>query len=184
MQSVIKGLILTCLIAGVVAGQQATPGPGFAPTEQPTPQKRGWVSRILHPFSSSHPAKYKDPKLRGLQVQLQIAPQPIKLSEVRQLEIKVTVTNASKRTIELMFPTDQRIEIYLINSAGVILTKWSDNHAIAPKPESVLINPDEHLEYNETIATRDLTPNKVFIAEAFFPNYPDLQVRQKFLTER
>jgi hypothetical protein len=44
-----------------------------------------------------------------------------------------------------------------------------------------LINPQERIEYNETIATRDLTPNKVFIAEVFFPQYPELRIRQKFL---
>ena len=81
----------------------------------------------------------------------------------------------------LDFPTNQRIEIYLTSSEGNILTKWSDNHAIAEKPATILINPQERIEYNETIATRDLTPNKVFIAEVFFPQYPELRVRQKFL---
>ncbi len=62
-----------------------------------------------------------------------------------------------------------------------MLTKWSNNHAITETPGTVLINPQEHVEYNETIATRDLTPNKVFIAEAFFPKYPELRSQQKFL---
>ena len=119
--------------------------------------------------------------MRGLALDLQITPQTVKLSEVRQLEIKVTLTNLSKRPVTLEFSTNQRIEIYLRNSAGNILTKWSDNHAIAERPATVLINPQEHAEYNETIATRDLTPNKVFIAEVFFPAYPELQIRQKFL---
>ena len=70
-----------------------------------------------------------------------------------------------------------------MNSAEVVLTKWSDNHAVNEKPSLVLINPGEHVEYKETISTRDLTPNKVFIAEVFFPKYPDLRIRQKFLTE-
>ena len=35
---------------------------------------------------------------------------------------------------------------------------------------------------NFSIATRELTTNKVFIAEVFFPKYPELRVRQKFLT--
>jgi hypothetical protein len=83
--------------------------------------------------------------------------------------------------VTLDFPLNQRIEIYLTNSEGNILTKWSDNHAIAEKPATILINPQERIEYNETIATRDLTPNKVFIAEVFFPQYPELRVRQKFL---
>jgi hypothetical protein len=69
----------------------------------------------------------------------------------------------------------------LMNSEGNILTKWSDNHAIAEKPATILINPQERIEYNETIATRDLTPNRVFIAEVFFPQYQELRVRQKFL---
>ena len=77
--------------------------------------------------------------------------------------------------------TQGRIEIYLMDSAGDILAKWSDNHAIAEKPVTILINSQERVEYNETIATRELTPNKVFIAEVFFPQYPELRIRQKFL---
>jgi hypothetical protein len=180
MKSGISVLILTCTIAGRLVAQEAAP----TSAAESSPAKRGWMSRMLHPFSSSSRApRYKDPKLRGLELQLQISPQPLKLSETRQLEIKVTLTNEAKRAVELSFPTDQRIEIYLMNSAEQVLTKWSENHAITNKPESVLINPDEHIEYVQTISTRELASNKVFIAEVFFPNYPELRVRQKFLTE-
>ena len=113
---------------------------------------------------------------------LQISPQPVKLSEVRQLDIKATLTNKGKNTIELDFPTDQRIEIYLINSANTVLTKWSENHAIAEKPAVVLVNPGEHIEYNEKIATRELSRDKVYVAEVFFPQYSELRIRQKFMT--
>jgi hypothetical protein len=143
--------------------------------------RRGWLSRLLHPFSSEPIPKYKNPKLRGLALDLQITPQTVKLSEVRQLTVKLTLTNLSKRPIRLDFPTNQRIEIYLKNAAGDVLTKWSDNHAITERPGTLLINPQERVEYNETIATRDLTPNKVFVAEVFFPAYPELQIRQKSL---
>ena len=115
-------------------------------------------------------------------MQITISPQPLKLSETRLMEVKVVLTNRGKHAVELNFPTDQRIEIFLRNSAENILTRWSDNHAISEKPETILINPDEHVEYIQTIATRELTPDKVFIVEVFFPNYPELQVRQKFLT--
>ncbi|HEU5246325.1 MAG TPA: BsuPI-related putative proteinase inhibitor [Candidatus Udaeobacter sp.] len=150
------------------------------PTATPA-RRRGWLGRLLHPFSPEVVPQYKDARLRGLTVDLQIAPQTIKLSEVRQLGIKLTLANVSKRPVTLDFPTNQRIEIYLMNSEGNILTKWSDNHAIAEKPATILINPQERIEYNETISTRDLTPNKVFIAEVFFPQYPELRIRQKFL---
>jgi Intracellular proteinase inhibitor len=166
-------LALLFAIVGRSLGQEA------APTA--TPHRRSWLGRMLHPFSSEPIPQYKDPRLRGLAVDLEITPQTVKLSEVRQLGIKVTLTNQSKRPVTFEFPTNQRIEIYLRNSAGNILTKWSDNHAITETPGTVLVNPQEHVEYNETIATRDLTPNKVFIAEVFFPKYPELRIRQKFL---
>ena len=147
------------------------------------PPKRGWLNRMLHPFHSGpRLPEYNDPRLRGLALRLEVFPQPVKLSEVRLLNVKVTLTNMSKRPVELQFPDEQRIEIYLLNSTERVLTKWSDNHAFEKKPGSILINPDEHIEYNEKIATRDLSPNTVFIAEVFFPRYPDLRIRQKFLT--
>ena len=99
------------------------------------------------------------------------------------MEVKLTVTNMGAYMIPLDFPTDQRIEVQLLNAADTVLTKWSDNHAVKEKPGTVLINPGEHVEYKENIATRDLTPGRVFTAEVFFPKYPELKIRQKFLTE-
>ena len=154
--------------------------------QEPTPhtqsEKRSWLSRMLHPFHSAPAPVYKDARLRGLVVELKLSPQPVKLAEVRQLEVKLTLTNAAKRAVELDFPTEQRIEILLRNSADAVLTTWSDNHAFEEKPGTVLINPGEHIYYSETIATRELTSNRVFIVEVFFPQYPELRVRQKFLT--
>ena len=172
-----KRTVLRILIFFVV-------GSMFAQDIMPTAtsgRRRGWLGRLLHPFSPDAVPQYKDARLRGLTVDLQITPQTVKLSEVRQLGIKLTLANISKRPATLDFPTNQRIEIYLTSSEGNILTKWSDNHAIAEKPATILINSQERIEYNETIATRDLAPNKVFIAEVFFPQYPELRVRQKFL---
>ncbi len=161
-------LVLIVFVAGAMVGQDVTPTPTPA-------RKRGWLSRVLHPFSPNVVPQYK------LALDLQITPQTVKLSEVRQLSVKVTLANLSKRPVTLDFPTTQRIEIYLTNSAGDVLTKWSENHAIDKKAATLLINPSERIEYNETISTRELTPNKVFIAEVFFPQFLELRIRQKFL---
>jgi hypothetical protein len=167
-------LLLVMLTLGANAQAQGTTN---------VPPKRGWLGRMLHPFSGGpRLPEYNDPRLRGLTLRLELSPQPVKLSEVRLLDVKVTLTNMSKRSVELQFPSDQRIEIYLLNSTERVLTKWSDNHAFTEKPATILINPDEHIEYNEKIATRDLSPNTVFVADVFFPRYPDLRIRQKFLT--
>jgi hypothetical protein len=167
-------LVLIVCVAGAMFGQDVTPTPAQA-------RKRGWMSRILHPFSPNVVPQYKDARLRGLALDLQITPQTVKLSEVRQLSVKVTLANLSRRVIALDFPTTQRIEIYLTNADGEVLTKWSENHAIAEKPATILINPSERIEYDETISTRELTPNKVFVAEVFFPQFLELRIRQKFL---
>jgi hypothetical protein len=138
---------------------------------------------MLHPFSASAPMpRYKDVKLDGLILDLQIRPQPVKLSEVRLLEVKAVLSILSTKPTTLDFPNDQRIEIYLRNSAEAILTKWSDNHAPKDTPGTLVINPQETIEYKEMIATRELAPNKVYIAEVFFPKYPELRARQKFMT--
>ena len=163
-----------------------------APTAVATPpvkttttmERRGLFGRILHPFSSSDVLpKYQNRKLRGLVLNLQVSPQPVRLSEVRQLEVRVILKNLGDRMVNLEFPTDQRIEVQLLDSGGSVLTKWSENHAIKETPANVLVNPEEQIEYKESIATRDLTPGRVFTAEAFFPKYPELRIRQKFMTE-
>ncbi len=178
MRRFLRFLVLTSLLATPSFAQEPTA------LATPTPQKRGLLGRLLHPFSSSSEPlpEYRNPKLRGLVLHVQVAPQPVKLSEVRQLEMKVTLSNQGKRPITLDFVTDQRIEIYLKNPAEVVLAKWSENHAINEKVGVIVINPQEHVEYNETIATRELAPNKVYVAEAFFPKYPELRARQKFMT--
>jgi len=195
-QAIIFSMVLAAA-TGLLAQEitpEPSPSPSLAPSAAPaatatpitttTLQKRGLIGRIFHPFSSSEVLpKYNDRGLRGLVLDLQVSPQPVRLSEVRQMEIKVTVTNMGNHMITLDFPTDQRIEVQLLNSANAVLTKWSENHAIKEKPGTILINPGEHVEYKENIATRDLTPGKVFTADVFFPKYPDLHVRQKFLTE-
>jgi hypothetical protein len=173
MRRSLAALVLLAVVATHGFAQEATP---TSPVK-----KRSWFSRLFHPFSRSIP-QYRDPRLRGLALELLVVPQMVKLSEIRQLQVKLVITNQSNRPVTLDFPTDQRIEIYLRNSAETILTKWTDNHAINDLPGTVLINPHEHVEYNETIATRELSPNKVYTIEVFLPQYPELRIRQKVMT--
>src|SRR4051794_6373315 len=106
---------LVLLLAGHLFGED--------PPSQPTPAKRGgWFTRMLHPFQSNPVPTYKDPRLRGLLLELKLSPQPVKLSEVRQLEVKITLSNVAKRAVALEFPTEQRIEILLKNSSETVLT--------------------------------------------------------------
>jgi hypothetical protein len=151
-----------------------------APAQEASPPKRSWFGRIFHP--SQKIPEYKDRRLRGLALSVQLPPQPIQLSQMRQLPLTIRLTNLGERPVELSFPSEQRIEIYLRDAAGRVVTRWSDNRAFADQPATVLVNPNEHLEYSETIATRDLAPNKVFTVEVFVPAYPELDVKRKALS--
>lgn len=154
-------------------------GVGLAPAQE----KRSWLGRVFHPFHSGNKVpQYKNPKIRGLVLAVELPPEPVRLSEVRQLPVRVTLTNRGERAVELNFPSAQRIEILLHDAAGRIVTRWSENRAFADEAGTVLINPNEHIEYSETIATRDLVPGKVFTVEVTMPAYPELDGQRKSLT--
>lgn len=149
----------------------------------PAQEKRSWLSRLTHPFGAREKfPQYRNPKLRGLMLGVELPPDPVKLSEVRQLPVKVTLTNRGEHAVELNFPSEQRIEILLRDSSGKVVTRWSENRAFADTVGTVLINPSEHIEYSETIATRELAPGKVFTVEVTMPAYPELDAKRKSLT--
>ena len=154
--------------------------PPLAPAQENSARKRGWLGRVLHPFGSSEAIpEYRNPKLRGLEIGIELPPEPIRLSEMRQLPVMVRLLNRGDHSVELSFPTDQRIEILLHDAAGRVVTRWSDNRAFRPTPATILINPNEHLEYSETIATRELSPGRVFTVEVTVPAYPELGNQRK-----
>src|SRR3954469_18104141 len=168
-----KRVLVPLLIAAAVSGH------AVAQDRDSSAERRGWISRMLHPFGGSDQLpEYTDPQLRGLVLSLRLAPQPVRLSENRQMEVTIRLTNKGRKPVTLEFPSTQRFEIYLLNAAGKVLTAWSDNHAFTDEPASIMINPQEHVEYAETIATRELAANKVFTCEVYFPKYPELRVQQ------
>ncbi|PYK42932.1 MAG: hypothetical protein DME46_08755 [Verrucomicrobia bacterium] len=155
-----------------------------AAAQAPSPPERSLFNRMLHPFGSAKKKvpKYQDVRLRGLLVEVQVPTEPIRLSEMRQLRVKTVLSNLSGYPVALDFPTSQRIDIQLLNPAGEVLTRWSENRAFTDEIGNLTINPREEIVYNETIATRELQPGRVYSVEVFFPKYPELRTRQKFMT--
>lgn len=155
-----------------------------AAAQTATPAEHGFLNRMLHPFgpAKTKTPKYQDQRLRGLLLQVQVPTEPVRLSEVRQLRVHVALTNLSGNPISLDFPTSQRIDIHLLNPTGEVLTRWSENHAFTEEIGNLLVNPGEQIVYNETIATRELQPGRVYSVEVFFPKYSELRARQKFMT--
>jgi hypothetical protein len=156
--------------------------PSSALAQSPSPE-RSFFNRILHPFGSSHKApKYRDSRLRGLLLELEVPGEAIRLSEVRQLHIRARLNNLGAYPVSLDFPSSQRIDIQLLNANGQVLTRWSENRAYSEETGTLLVNPHEQILYDETIATRELQPGKVYTVEVLFPKYSELRARQKFMT--
>ena len=109
---------------------------------------------------------------QGLAVEIKSFPDPLKLGEVRQLEVTIILRNLSKMPVHLNFATGQTIEIELREpNSGKVLSKWSTDRIFNPDSRYLLINPGERLEFNEPITTRDMQTGKPYTLEAYFVGY-------------
>ena len=64
----------------------------------PAEEQRSWLGRLFHPFGSSEKIpEYKDPKIRGLLLSVELPAEPVKLSEVRQLPVHIVLANRGDR---------------------------------------------------------------------------------------
>jgi hypothetical protein len=85
------------------------------------------------PFGSSQKIpEYRNPKNQGTVADYRSAFRTRQALEMRQLPVHVLLTNHGERAVELLFPTEQRIEILLHDSTGRVVTRWSET-ALSPK---------------------------------------------------
>lgn len=140
-------------------------------TPQPTILKR-WM-KTLH--LSKDQTNTTATGFKGLEIGLQADPAEIKVSEVKQIKVAVTLANRSSKIAQLEFPTSQRIEVLVKSKEGKTIEQWSEDQAFNNEPTMVTINPNERLEYSVSVSTRDMVPDQTYTVEAFFPNFDQLR---------
>ena len=157
-------------------------GGGDAPaTPEPVAGKKpGIVNRVLHPFGGGA-GKTNNGKLAA---ELKLSPLPLKLSEANRLKVTLTLINHGKKLAPLDFPTSQRIEVLIKNSAGKTIEQWSQDQAFTNEPTVVTINPGERAEYTVEVATRDLSAGQSYTVQGFFPKYDELKAQQTLVPEK
>ena len=157
-------------------------GGGDTPaTPAPVGEKKpGIVSRVLHPFGGGA-GKTNNGKLAA---EMKLSPLPLKLSETNRLKVTVTLLNHGKKLAPLDFPTSQRIEVLIKNSAGKTIEQWSQDQAFTNEPTVVTINPGERAEYSVEVATRDLSAGQSYLVQGFFPKYDELKAQQTLVPEK
>lgn len=176
---------LCLLLLGAALPLRAAEDGREAVVEKPS---RPLVSRFLDVFRGS-PEKREKRKARGVRaksllLEMEVSPAPLKLSETRQLKVVLKLTNRAKKLVELNFPTTQRIEILIHDSAGKMVTQWSEDQAFANERGFVTVNPGERIEYAGSVAIRDLEAGKEYVVEGFFPHFDDLKAREKIVPAR
>lgn len=181
-----RPLLLIAFVLGSLSLQAAE-----EKKEQPKVVQEGWMKKIgktVWPFGRKQQGEAPAPVPKGSQSgkgwkqlvpTISIEPTPFKLSEVRTMKVTLQLANHGKKLAQLEFPTTQRIEVLVTDSAGKRIEQWSEDQAFQNEPTLVAINPNERLEYVATVATRDLKAGQSYTVEGFFPNFDQLRASKK-----
>ena len=146
----------------------------------------GFMSRITRVFhGSSAPADQDGAvKTKDLILNMELSPIPFKLSDTRQLKVVISLTNHSKKSLRLDFPTTQRFEILVRDRTGHQVVQWSEDQAFRTEPALITINPGEHIEYETSVATRDLIAGNEYVVAGFFPIFADLKIQRRIVPQK
>ena len=107
-----------------------------------------------------------------LQAELKPEAAEFSLSGRRELQAVFRITNTGRQPVRLEFPTGQNFEAKLFGRAAAPLYLWSEDRLFAPTPSQVVVNPDERLEYEFALPTRDMVPGGIYRTVAALPGYP------------
>lgn len=132
----------------------------------------GFFTGILPPLRGGGSAKPED------EIFIRLQPESPQLGRDREILVTYSVRNNSRKLTRLEFPTDQRIEILTRNAAGVLVDRWSDDRSFRPREGVVVLNPNERIEFNERVSTRDMRRGESYTIEARLatePAFPAIQ---------
>ena len=155
--------------------------PAFAAEESSGARKPGMFSRLLDVF---HKPQGRGKNTRQLVLTMAVTPQPLSVSEVRQMTVMLRLVNKGGKLVQLEFPTTQRIEVLVRAKGGKLVEQWSEDQSFTNEPTLVTINPGERLEYSVSVSTRDLVPGEPFTVEGFFPNFEELRASTALIPQK
>lgn len=104
---------------------------------------------------------------------LTIQPKTIKLADRNEFDVTFRIENTRSKLIKLDFPTTQRFDITVKDASGALIYQWSANQTFPPEDGVLMINPNERVEYTESISTQGLKPGETYWVEATLANNPE-----------
>ena len=97
---------------------------------------------------------------------LTVEPSKFSLAEHPDLSVSLRISNSQRHEIELLFPSDQRLEILTKDSKGTVLARWSEDRAFDPMEGFTEINPEEFIIYSEKVPTTAMKAGETYTIEA------------------
>ena len=112
---------------------------------------------------------------------LNIEPSEFSLEDRRELSVTYSIRNNTKNIARLEYPNGQRIDILTYDPQGKMIDRWSDDRSFENQEGIVIINPNERIEYQEKIPTREMKPGQAYKIEALTTGEPNFTA-EKFVT--
>lgn len=101
---------------------------------------------------------------------LKVEPSDFSLAQTSELDVSLTISNAKKQEIEILFPDNQRLEILTKDSSGNVLSRWSEDRVFDPQEGFTELNPNESVIYAEHITTSKMKAGQTYTIEASLAN--------------
>jgi hypothetical protein len=114
--------------------------------------------------------KEKPAKMTGIEV---VPDTSFNLEERREISASLSVTNQGNRLLALEFPTEQRYEFVIRDSAGAVIERWSDDRTFGQEQGVIMVNPGERIEYTATLSTREMKEGQEYVLEGSIAAHPD-----------
>jgi hypothetical protein len=131
-----------------------------------------------------------DPK--AFDTKLEVTPNPLSLKAIKvgtpnpSLKLKFSVHNHAKKTYTLSFPTAQRWDFRIIDSAGKAIYVYSDNCEFEQTVGASMVNNDDKLVYMESVDFGDLSEPLApgtYTVQAVLANYPDMRAQVQLVVQ-
>jgi hypothetical protein len=130
--------------------------------------------------------------VKSFDTKVEVTPNPLSIKTVKAIapnpSIKITfsVHNHGKKTYTLSFPTAQRWDFRILNSAGTQIYVYSDNCQFEQTVGSSMVNHDDKLVYSETVNFDDLlqplAPGS-YTVQTILANYPEMQAQAQLVVQ-
>ena len=128
----------------------------------------------------------------SFEAKLEVFPNPMSLQKAKvvgpnpSIKITFSVRNHAKKTYTLSFPTAQRWDFRILNSAGTVVYTYSDDHEFVQTVGTSMVNQDDKLVYTENVDFNDmvapLTPG-TYKVQAVMANYPEMGAQAQLVVQ-